>query len=150
MVPVETLKKLDIFDGLSEDELNAVKWIAEVEDYPKGSKIFKENEEARKLYILQEGRVAIQFEVGRHLEEVVHTVSSGQAFGWSALVVPYQFTASARCMAESKVITIDREGIRRLFEEDCHIGFIIMEKLAELISERLRETRLQLLNLVHG
>jgi CRP-like cAMP-binding protein len=150
MVDAEILKKLDIFEGLTAPELKAVTQISEVAEYPKGAMVFKENEEAGKLYVLLEGRIAIQFEVGRHLEAVVHTVTPGQAFGWSALVQPYQFTASARCMDDSRVVTVDREGLRNLLELDCRIGFIIMEKLAELVSGRLRETRIQLVNMIHG
>ena len=150
MVNAEVLQKLDIFEGLTAPELDAVTEIADVASFPKGAIVFKENEEAGKLYVLLEGKVAIQFEVGRHLEAVVHTVTAGQAFGWSALVQPYQFTASARCMEDSKLVTVDREGLRRLLDLDCHIGFIIMEKLAELVSGRLRETRIQLISMIHG
>lgn len=150
MVPVETLRKLDVFDGLTEFELMEVARVCETREYPVGSMVFRENEDAAKLYILLTGRVAIQFEVGRHQEAVVHTATGGQAFGWSALVQPYKFTASARCMENSNVLTVDREGLRTLLAEDCHIGFIIMEKLAELISGRLRETRMQLISMIHG
>ncbi len=150
MLSFEILKKLDIFDGLPDSELKAIAGISEVIECPKGTMAFKENEEAKKLYVLIEGKVAIQFEVGRHQEAVVHSVASGQAFGWSALVQPYKFTAGARCMEDCKVLTVDREGMRRLLEEDCRVGFIIMEKLAEIISQRLRDTRIQLISMIHG
>src|SRR3990172_6905625 len=136
MVDADVLKKLDIFEGLTAPELKAVTEISEAARFPKGAMVFRENEEAKKLYVLLEGKVAIQFEVGRHLEAVVHTVMPGQAFGWSALVQPYQFTASARCTEDSRLVTVDREGIRKLLELDCHIGFIVMEKLAGLVSGR--------------
>ncbi|MBI5190507.1 MAG: cyclic nucleotide-binding domain-containing protein [Nitrospirae bacterium] len=150
MVPVETLKNLDVFGGLTEFEMMEVARVCDTHDYPAGSMVFRENDDADKLYVLLEGRVAIQFELGRHQDAVVHTATGGQAFGWSALVQPYRFTASARCMDDSKILTVDREGLRGLLAEDCHIGFIIMEKLAELISGRLRETRIQLISMVHG
>jgi len=150
MVPVETLKKLDLFEGLDTDELNAITGLSDVEECGAGTMIFKENDEAKKLYVLLEGKVAIQFEVGRHQDANVHTVAPGQAFGWSALVQPYQFTASARCVTDSKVVTVDGYALKKLTDEDCHMGYIILEKLAEVISARLRETRLQLISMIHG
>lgn len=56
----------------------------------------------------------------------------------------------ARCQEDSLVITVDRAGLRRLMGRDCYLGFVIMEKLAEIISMRLRETRLQLTIMIHG
>ncbi|MBI5696255.1 MAG: cyclic nucleotide-binding domain-containing protein [Nitrospirae bacterium] len=150
MVPVETLKSLDVFSGLTEFEMMEVARVCDTQDYPSGTMVFRENDDADRLYVLLAGRVAIQFEVGRHQDAVVHTSEAGQAFGWSALVQPYRFTASARCMSDSKILTVDREGLRALLSEDCHIGFIIMEKLAEIISKRLRETRIQLISMIHG
>jgi len=150
MVSVDTLKKLDIFDGLPVSELKVIADISDVESCPRGTMAFSENREAKKLYVLLEGKVVIQFEVGRHQDAVVHTVAPGQAFGWSALVQPHKFTASAKCTEDCKLLTVDREGLRRLLEEDCRTGFIIMEKLAEIISMRLRDTRLQLISMIHG
>jgi len=150
MVPVEILKRLDIFDGLTEAEMKSITEIAELRECPKGSVIFKENQDAEMLYVLLLGNIAIHFETGRHQEAIVHSVGAGQAFGWSALVQPYQFTASARCVNNSKLVCIDRKKLRDLLNMDCHMGFVIMEKLAELVSTRLRDTRLQLISLLHG
>ena len=150
MVPVETLKKLDVFDDLTKAELEAIQGIAQIEDFPRGTVIFNENEDAKNLFVLLQGNVAIQFEVGRNRRVTVHSVSSGQAFGWSALVQPYRFTASAKCVNKCQVVAVDRDGIRKLIEMDCHMGFVIMEKLAGLVSERLRDTRMQLISMLHG
>jgi CRP-like cAMP-binding protein len=151
MVPIETLKNLDIFDGLSERELESLTEIAEIAELPKGSIIFREHEDSQQPSSYCWWNIAIQFEVGHHTQDaVVHSVGSGQAFGWSALVQPYKFTATARCINASKLVTISRVKLRDLMEEDCHMGFVIMEKLAELVSERLRETRIQLISMLHG
>jgi len=150
MVPVETLRKLDLFEGLNEIELNAVTSVADLIDCRKGAAIFSENEEATKLYVLLDGMVSINFEVGRHQEVIVHTVKAGEAFGWSALVQPYRFTASAKCMQDSKVITVDGDNLKKLLKDDCHMGYVIMEKLAALVSGRLQDTRVQLISAANG
>lgn len=150
MVPSDVLGRLDIFSGLTGKELDALTRISDTVDCPRGEFIFRENTPADKLYVLSRGRVSVGFEVGHHQEAVVHVVEPGQAFGWSALVQPYQFTATAKCVEDSEVVSVDREGLRRLMDTDCYLGFVIMEKLAEIISERLRQTRLQLISMVNG
>ena len=150
MVPVETLKTFDIFDGLTGPELEQISIIAESRECPKGSVIFRENEDSESLFVLMQGNVAINIEIGRHQEAIVHSVGAGEAFGWSALVQPYQFTASAKCINNSRLVVIDRYALRKLIDQDCHMGFVIMEKLAKLVSDRLRDTRLQLISMLHG
>jgi len=150
MVPVEILKRLDIFDNLNKQELEAITEIADIRDCPKATVIFTENQEADALFVLLQGNVALHFEVGRHEEAIVHSVGAGQAFGWSALIQPYLFTASAKCINNSKLVVIDRYRLRSLLDEDCHMGFVVMEKLAELVSERLKDTRLQLISMLHS
>ena len=150
MVPVEILKNLDVFDGLTPLELEAITEISEIVTFPRGSMIFREGDEADDLFLLLSGKVSIEFEVGRHQDAVVHSVMPGQAFGWSGLIHPYLFTASARAAEDSKVVTVQRDRLRKLLDMDCHMGFVIMEKLAELITARLRDARIQLISLLHG
>jgi len=150
MVPVDELWKFDVFKGLTEGEVKALSDICGKVDIKKGQFVFREGEEARDLFILLEGRVSMLFEVGRGREAVVHTVNEGEAFGWSALVQPYRFTATAKALEDSTVVAVDGPELKKFMDKDCYLGFVIMEKLAELISSRLRDTRLQMINLVHG
>jgi CRP-like cAMP-binding protein len=68
----------------------------------------------------------------------------GETFGWSALIEPRRYTASAVCLGEVKVLAIDGAKLSKLLEEDLQLGFTVMKKVAEIISSRLRNTRSQL------
>jgi len=48
---------------------------------------------------------------------------------------------SARCMEKTKVIALDGVGLRRLLEEDSHMGHKVMKRFVGLVSSRLRHTR---------
>jgi len=147
MVPVELLKRMDVFEGLTEEDLRKIAAIAEERTYDAGQMIFAENDMATKLFLVQEGRVAIQFALGDRRRATVQTVGKGHLVGWSALVEPYRFTASAVAVVPSRLIAVDGQGLQELFQADCRLGFIIMHRLAVIISERLRDTRLQLISL---
>jgi CRP-like cAMP-binding protein len=56
------------------------------------------------------------------------------------------FGGSARATQPSKVIAFPRPILAALLEDD-HLAAVLMKKLADLISRRLRDTQVQLLSL---
>jgi CRP-like cAMP-binding protein len=150
MVGLEVLRHSELFEGLSDDELAAIAHIAHEETFAPGTLILVENQAATDLYVVRDGRVAILTEIGRGRQTVIDTVMPGASFGWSTLVPPYVLTASARAMAQTRVIVIPGAELRELCHQNCQTCYTIMEKLATIISARLREARLQLIALLQA
>ena len=69
----------------------------------------------------------------------------GRVFGWSSLVETRQYTSSAVCMEDSKVLTIKGKDLLALLEKMPAAGFVVMRRLAGIASSRLRSTREQLI-----
>ncbi len=151
MIDDVDLKKIEFFEDLTGMELNSVKSICREEQYKKGDMVFSENSPAKHLYVVKKGRVAIEIKVSEEKDVNVYTVShDGEAFGWSALVEPFKFSAGARCVEDSTIISIDVRKLKDLINQDYHLGYIIMGKVSKIISNRLRNTRLQLINVAYG
>jgi CRP/FNR family cyclic AMP-dependent transcriptional regulator len=150
MVPLGSLRKSELFEGLTDDELVAIAKMAQEETYEAGAQIFAENEAAKNLYIVLEGRVAILIDIGRGRQTVVDTVVKGGSFGWSALVPPYILTGTAKAVEKSKVIAIPCEDLQGLCKSNCRACYTVMENLATIISGRLGDTRMQLISLMYG
>jgi len=55
-----------------------------------------------------------------------------------------------RALANSRALAIKGEDLRRLFEADPVLGYRVMDKLASVISTRLRDTRLQLADVIQS
>jgi CRP-like cAMP-binding protein len=68
-----------------------------------------------------------------------------QSFGWSGIVSPYHFTASARCETDCRVLAIPGQKLFEILKEDPESGFHVMCKISEMISSRLRSSRQVLL-----
>ena len=149
MVGLETLRKSDVFGGLTDEELFALAKVAREETYEAGTQIFAENETATNLYIVIEGRVVILIDIARGRQAVIDTVTRGGSFGWSAMVPPYVLTGTARAVDRVKVIALAGDELRNLCKVNCATCYTIMEKLATIISRRLGETRLQLMSLMY-
>ena len=150
MVGLEALRKSDLFEGLSDDELAAIAKMAREEVYDTGATIFRENEVAKNLYIVREGRVAILIDIGRGKQTVIDTIGRNGSFGWSAMVPPYILTGTAKTIERTRLIVINGHDLRCLCRMNCATCYTIMEKLATIVSSRLKDTRLQLISLMYS
>lgn len=144
----ETLKKMDIFEFLKLEELKDIADIAKVEEFEQGEFIFKEGDKAEKIYMVLEGRVAVEITTYPGKRVSVYTMTKGRFFGYPSLLRTRKFTTAARCLDKVKVVTIVAdELVEKIFKKDCRRGYLVMKRTAELIAQKLSDTRMQLLSL---
>ena len=148
MVSLETLKSLELFQGLSTEQLKALQQLAYTEQYSRKQCLFKEGEPAQELWIETDGRIDLRFEMPGHLTSTDdYTVQSIEArplearmLGWSCFVPPYKMRLSAYCAAEtSTVIKFPREGLLELFEQDPDMGYKILSFMIKVVGYRFHQ-----------
>ena len=149
MAIIDTLKSSELFEGLETRLLEKVSTLCRGGSYKEGNIIFKEGDEATELYILTDGRVALEMDVRPvpdrpAIPTAVEVVSKGESFGWSALIEPHIYTLSARCVTNCTVLAIKGDVLLNVMAEDTDLGFELMKRLAQLVSIRLAYTRLRL------
>jgi CRP-like cAMP-binding protein len=131
----------DLFAGVSQRFITRVANGAEEQSYTKNSVIFKKGEQASHFYVLVEGDVHIEIgETGGTLA----VSRTGEVFGWSALVEPYRYTASARCIGDTRVIKISSDIVEAAIMEHPGEGLAILKNLTRIIAGRLRYAYRQL------
>lgn len=145
MVSTEKLFPCDLFVGLNERELEQVAAIAYEETYQAGDQIFAAQEAAERLYILCEGRVQLHIRLRSALEPggdvTIEAAEPGCVFGWSSLVKQRRFTGTARALEPLTAIVLEAQELTDLFDQNAHIGFVVMKHLAEVIASRLDHVR---------
>ena len=129
------IKEAEIFKGVPSHVINKIAEHVTVEQFPSGHVLFERGKFADTLYILEDGAIDISVKGKKHLSLPVN--EPGEMFGWSALVEPNQYTATAQCVKESKVIKVDGELMTRVFEKHPSEGLTIMKRLAGVIASRL-------------
>ncbi len=142
----ELLAESELFQDLDEGGLLQVAKLSAEEEYAAGSRIFAEGERAESLWVVGKGRVALKMEVslGRTAalkQATIDVLGKGESFGWSALVEPYVFTASAFCLESCRLIHVDAARLRQLMNSDPRIGHVIMRHISKVVSARLGEVR---------
>jgi CRP-like cAMP-binding protein len=105
--------------------------------FPPGSILLKENGRARRLFILLQGTVVLSIRRGE--EELILEVvkKKGSLFGWSALVPPKTYTATAKALEEVRVLIADGTKLERFFQRYPSSGWRFLRRLSSIISTRL-------------
>jgi CRP-like cAMP-binding protein len=134
----------EIFSGLNDKQKKWMRSLGRFENYEQNAVICREGEESRKLYVIEEGHVAVQSELGRGMRVPITVLSEGQTFGWSVLVPPYERAATVTASAKTKVLAIEREALLSLMEADSVLGLTIMRNLAGIIASRVRSLEQEL------
>lgn len=149
MVSTEILGGFPFFAGLSEAELRSLSIIANEAWFRRGDVVFREGHPAHTLYLLLDGWVDVMINTDAHgvRQALVTTRTAGDMFGWSAVVEPYIYTASAVCASPVKTIGFKGADLLALFEIDARLCCAIMRNICQLVASRLQATRLQMVGL---
>ena len=147
MVSPGELKACSFFHDFPDSYLVRVTNICREESFHSEDYIFREGEEAQKLYILLVGSVALQIQLKKYHHVVISTMEEkGELFGWSALVEPKRYSGSVKCLEQSRVLSIRGEELEKLFQDDPPLGLHFMKKIASLIDQRLNVLRQRLIS----
>ncbi len=134
MVGIERLRNVEILNGLGDKELAVVAQYCQEQTVPEGSMLCEEGARAEKLFILEEGAISIRFRKG-----VNFTVQTpGRILGWSFLVPPNRYTASAVTTRPSKLLVIMSPDFYSLINSDPAMGVKIMNNLAQIVANRMK------------
>lgn len=133
MIPIEELKKQEIFAELDPMELKFLSTIGEATQAREGEELIRAGLPARTLYILREGGLMVAFPDGRAI--TLH--KGGRVVGWSALVSPTRYTASVTCLTDCSLIAFPGSELLRLVQRNVSLGTKIMRKISEVLGRRL-------------
>lgn len=144
---LRAIGKSDLFRGVDARGLALVAGACQRRAVEVGAHVFRQDDAATHLYVVESGRIALEMMLERPDGSVTHvtTVASmgpGETFGWSALVLQSQeFTQSARAVAQSEVVAIEGAALRAVLDADRELGYVVMANAARLLLERLMQTR---------
>lgn len=152
------LSRFSVFSDIPEDKLSAIAQMGELMEFKPQEVIFHQEEIAKDLYGVLDGEVELSlifkgevFKTDIQYEEsvntrvevlerpiVIDTVGPGEIFGWSSLVNPKRLTATAKCSKLTQVFSLSAADLKSTLDKDPALGYVIMERLAEIISSRLQ------------
>ena len=142
-MPIQFLKKLELFNGLTTEELQEIKAIMQEKNFAKNEMIFMEGAEANNFYIILTGLVKVFKTDEQGREKTLSLLGNKDFFGEMALLDNNSRSASVQAIDESKLFKISREKFKRLVTEYPEISL----KIIATLSQRLRNSNQQIQNL---
>jgi len=150
MDKIEVLKRSDLFRELDDEHVALVAEIGTDQVLDAGTTIYKQGSTADLIHVIEEGLVGIILEVGPLAQRQVQAAANFESFGWSAMIPPYSRTATVKALEQTKVIVFDGRELTAFCTTHGEEGFKIMQALARVIAERLRQAYIQLLGVTDG
>lgn len=129
------LKRIPIFQDLTYKELKSIERILHRRTYKADEVIFKEGEPGVGMYIIETGKVHIT--LGKQ-QKLLVLLSKGDFFGEMALILEGHRTASAISKEPTKLLGFFQPDLFNLLETNPKTGNKILQRLSQMIAERLR------------
>ncbi|MDY0098983.1 MAG: cyclic nucleotide-binding domain-containing protein [Bacteroidales bacterium] len=140
------LRNIRFFESYTDKQLDTIASMSTIKEFKVREILFEQYDELSEVYILLQGTLSLG--ISLELDKRIHlgTVEEGQLFSWSAVFSPYISTAWVMAITPARVIAIDARKLNTENNRDCDFGFKTMSKIALTISQRLSDTRFQLMN----
>ena len=143
---VETLRRVDVLRDIADEHLDELAAFTQCDLFPEGAVIFREGDPPSRIYLIDDGHVALEIGVPGGRAKRIMTLSSGELLGWTPLLGEVKMTATARTLSPTRACGIDARQILALCEQNPKFGYEFMRRTALAMLKRLTATRLQLLD----
>jgi CRP/FNR family transcriptional regulator len=140
---LDVISTIPLFNGLPEDQLEAIKKIASEKQMNKGDISVSEGDEGRGFFVIAEGRVKVFKVSAEGKEQILHIFGPGQPFGEVPVFAGQRFPANAQAIDNARVLFFPRAAIVDLITANPSLA---LNMLAEM-SKKLRLFAVQIENL---
>jgi CRP/FNR family transcriptional regulator, cyclic AMP receptor protein len=149
-VSADLLEAYEVFRGLTRPQLEALAQVGETKEVAAGERIFTQRDPADGLFVVRTGLVNILLDAGVAGEVSVSTIGAGNAFGWSGVLDPHTYTATARAIERTNLSIFPAAPLRRLMEKDKDFAVAVLMAVGRMTASRLQDTRYQLIGMLNN
>jgi len=140
---LDLISMIPLFNGLPEDQLEAIKNIAVAKPINKGEIVVSEGDEGKGFFVIVEGRVKVFKVSAEGKEQILHIFGPGQPFGEVPVFAGQRFPANAQAIDKARVLFFPRVAMVDLITANPSLA---LNMLAEM-SKKLRLFAVQIENL---
>lgn len=145
---IASLRHVDIFTNLSDDELMQVANICRVERAAPGQIIFNEGANGNDLFVILDGCVKVAINTrtadGTFAPGTINMLYAGQSFGEMALLGGASRSATISSVEHCSLLVLNEGEFAALCDTEPRIGFLVMRNLANDLAYKLRSSNLLL------
>ncbi len=139
MENIKLLRKVRMFQNLSDDELQKFRDISEERPFNAGDVIIEENSEGKALYIVKRGTVVVS-KIDGALESELVKLFAGEHFGEMSLVDDAKTSARVSAFNEVECLVISRKNFLNLMSSNVVLAAKVYKAFTQTLCDRLRQT----------
>ena len=137
------LAQCEFFQGLTPQDIERVVALCEVKRLEAGEFVFEQGDFGEDLFVIVDGQLFLDhhFNLGdRQANVTIASLGRGRVLGcWSTMLdEAHILMCSAVCAKPSLVVRLSGSQLRRLMVENKEFGFIMLQRLALLLRDRVR------------
>jgi CRP-like cAMP-binding protein len=142
---LDILSKVELFEGLSPEDLASVARICRPRTFRSGEVITRQGELGHELFIVCEGLVEVVRDnpADPSAPHAVVNLGRGQIFGEMSLVDRGPRSASVRSVGDDSLVQVlDGDDFQKVCSDNLRVGFVVMRNMAADLSFKLRHRHL--------
>ena len=141
---VTAFRSMHAFCNLDSLHIHKLASISSERQFEESAIIYRAREAGEAVYLILEGKVAVEMEMVDYGPVTLFTLGPGQLFGWSSLFPGRRKQARARVIQPAQLIVIDANRLQDLFRADHKMEYEVMNCMSHVVVDRVREARLEL------
>ena len=129
------LRRVPLFSGLTESQLETLAAGSARRSYPKGRTIVSEGEPSQSMYILLAGRAKVQRSDAEGKEVILAVLGSGEIIGEMSLIDDAPRSASVVTLESCEFMGVSKDAFKAMLAQNPEVAMNVMRGLVR----RLRE-----------
>ncbi len=136
----EVLRSTAILNGVSDSTIGNIATLAKPQTVEEGETLYSVGDPARSAYVVGTGR--LRFILGGDGRPAAQgtIIRPGDILGWAALLgnQPRRI-ATVIALEKCRLLDLDGEALLRLLDQDPRAGYLVMQRLANMITQSFLE-----------
>jgi CRP-like cAMP-binding protein len=135
----EALKKIYLFSGLQDNDLEALTQVAIHRDFSRDTTIFWEGKEAQGFYILLSGAVKLVKSSWEGKEYILRLVAPGETMGEAAVLAESSYPVSAITLEDSRTLFFPKVDFLNLLTTSPRLARNMLATMSHLLYHLTRQ-----------
>jgi CRP/FNR family cyclic AMP-dependent transcriptional regulator len=146
----DSIDNLPLVQGLSQAQLELLRPLFVPCEFHEGTVIFEQGDAANFIYLVLSGEAVIRYRPEDGAEIIVARVRPGGVIGWSAVIGRQHYTSAVICSSHMKTLRLRSADLQALCEQHPETGRLILSRLTDILAERFRNIRPEVLALLEN
>lgn len=140
MAVEERLESQDVFGFLTPKQVDSISNAAQVIHHKTGDTVYSQGEPAKSIYVVLEGEVLLRLPGKGGLSVPLDVATPGAMFGSCMCFDVENYSTTAQCTKDSKLLKIKAAALSDLMDEDLRMGYAMQRRLSQIYFKRYLNT----------